>query len=191
MTNLPGTRQRTRTTALPNAQATAHENLTRAFLTFTQAAGSLEKSYTQLRAEVTRLHAELQRTNFELERSVEENARVRAYLSQVLESLPCGVLVVGTGEKIEIINREARRLLEPELQRAWDNGTGLPPSFAQTLREASANKAFSEQEHTIPGLSGNRVIGISRAKISEMAGSPDRYLPSKRPLRSCYNVATA
>jgi hypothetical protein len=43
VTTLPSTRQRTRTTALLNPQATAQENLARAFLTFTQAAGSLEK----------------------------------------------------------------------------------------------------------------------------------------------------
>jgi signal transduction histidine kinase len=171
VTNLPRTRQRTRALATHNAQATAQENLTRAFLTFTQAAGSLENSYTQLQAEVTRLHAELQRTNCELERSVEENARVRGYLSHVLESLPCGVLVVSAGEKIEIINPEARRLLQLDSQGAGGGSTQLPPPFAQSLREITSSKPFLEQEHSIAGGSGNRVIGISRANISEAEGS--------------------
>jgi nitrogen fixation/metabolism regulation signal transduction histidine kinase len=169
VTNLPSTRQRTRVLATSDAQATAQENLTRAFLTFTQAAGSLEKSYTQLQGEVTRLHAELQRTNCELERSVEENARVRGYLSRVLESLPCGVLVVSAGEKIEIINPEAGRLLQLDSQ-GTDGSTRLPAGFAQSLREISGSKPFLEQEHTIEGVSGNRVIGISRANISEAEG---------------------
>ncbi len=171
VTNLPSTRQRTRVLAPPNAQAAAQENLTRAFLTFTQAAGSLEKSYTQLQAEVTRLHAELQRTNCELERSVEENARVRAYLSRVLEKLPCGVLVVGAAEKIEIINPEARRLLQLDSQRTGGSSAQLPLSFAQSLREVTGSKPFLEQEHSIAGVSGNRVIGISRANVSEAEGS--------------------
>src|SRR3981081_1764158 len=120
------TRQRTHSAAMIHPQISAQENLARAFLTFTQAAGSLEKSYTQLQGEVTRLHAELQRTNYELERSVEENARVRGYLTRVLESLPCGVLVVSAGEKIEIINPEARRLLQFDAQYASDAVGKLP-----------------------------------------------------------------
>jgi len=170
VTNLPSTRQRTRVLATPDAQATAQENLTRAFLTFTQAAGSLEKSYTQLHGEVTRLHAELQRTNCELERSVEENARVRGYLSRVLESLPCGVLVVSAAEKIEIINPEACRLLQLDSQGTGGGSSRLPAAFAQSLHEISGSKPFLEQEHTIAGVSGNRVIGISRANVSEAEG---------------------
>jgi len=67
--NLPSPRQRTRAASVTGeGQVAAQENLTRAFLTFTQAAGSLEGSYTQLQAEVARLHRELQKTNSELER---------------------------------------------------------------------------------------------------------------------------
>jgi two-component system sensor histidine kinase FlrB len=120
---------------------------------------------------VTRLHAELQRTNCELERSVEENARVRGYLSRVLESLPCGVLVVSATEKIEIMNPEARRLFELDSQESGGSGTELPLFFAQSLREAMGSKPFLEQEHSIAGVSGNRVIGISRANVSEAEGS--------------------
>jgi nitrogen fixation/metabolism regulation signal transduction histidine kinase len=108
--------------------AAAQENLTRAFLTFTQAAGSLEKSYTQLLAEVARLHAELQSANSELERSLEENARMRCYLSRVLENLPWGVGVVSDGDELHIINPEARRLLEvpPDWTPRYDGN--LPPA---------------------------------------------------------------
>src|ERR1700687_5440500 len=111
--NLPSARQRTRSAAvLGTNHAAAQENLTRAFMTFTQAAGSLEKSYTQLQSEVGRLHAELRSANSELERSLEENARVRGYLSRVLENLPCGVVVVSGGNRVQIMNPEARRLLQ-------------------------------------------------------------------------------
>lgn len=167
MTNLPSTRQRTRVLAPLNAQATAQENLTRAFLTFTQAAGSLERSYTQLQGEVTRLHAELQRTNSELERSVEENARVRGYLTRVLKSLPCGVLVVSHAEKVEIINPEARRLLELGPAGDVESSARLPQSLAQAFRTIDGNGSFLEQEHCVSGVSGNRVIGVSCANISE------------------------
>ena len=75
------------TALLSDGHAAAQENLTRAFVTFTQAAGSLEKSYTQLQSEVARLHVELHERNSELERSLEENARMRGYLTRVLENL--------------------------------------------------------------------------------------------------------
>ena len=52
------------------------KSLAHAFRTFTQAAGSLEKSYAQLQSEVGRLRGELASANAELSRSVEENSRV-------------------------------------------------------------------------------------------------------------------
>ena len=128
---------------------TAQESLTRAFLTFTQAAGSLEKSYTQLQGEVARLHRELQCANSELEKSLEENARVRAYLSRVLEDLPCGVLVVSADGTLQIINPEARKLLH--VSSDWVSGekSGLPPAFSSLIAEIPANSFFSEQESVV------------------------------------------
>src|SRR6516164_9681823 len=79
----------------------AQENLTRAFLTFTQAASSLERSYAQLQGEVSRLHQELERANAELDRTLGENARVRAYLAKLLERLPCGVLAANARGEIQ------------------------------------------------------------------------------------------
>src|SRR5471032_1164547 len=104
MPNLPTTRQSMRSATTDTSernQIAAQEHLARAFLTFTRAAGSLEKSYLQLQTEVARLHQELHTANSELELSLEENARVRTYLSKVLENLPCGVLVVNAENKIQ------------------------------------------------------------------------------------------
>jgi nitrogen fixation/metabolism regulation signal transduction histidine kinase len=170
--NLPKGRSRSRqrmsaAAVMGNSHAAAQENLTRAFMTFTQAAGSLEKSYTQLHAEVARLHVELQRANSELERSLEENARMRSYLSRVLENLPCGVLVVSGENRVQIINPEARRLLQ--VPASWTPGAegGLPPVFERLAAEIRENGFFSEQETSIAGVSGNRSIGILRGDLSE------------------------
>lgn len=165
MTKLPRTRQRTNGAVVEiNTRPSPQETLTRAFMTFTQAAGSLEKSYTQLQAEVTRLHRELQYANTELERSLEENARVRKYLSRVLEDLPCGVLVVAKDGSLQIINPEARRLLQVTTDGAQ---SALPPTFAKLIAEMPANSFFCEQEWPMNGITGNRTIGILRANISE------------------------
>jgi nitrogen fixation/metabolism regulation signal transduction histidine kinase len=166
--NLPTPRQRARSTAaMETNHAVAQENLTRAFMTFTQAAGSLEKSYTQLQAEVGRLHAELQSANSELERSLEENARMRRYLLRVLENLPCGVIVASGGDRVQIINPEARRLLE--VPADWKPGCGgsLPPGVQNLIAEVPGEHFFSEQEESVTAVSGNRSIGILRANLSE------------------------
>jgi nitrogen fixation/metabolism regulation signal transduction histidine kinase len=145
----------------------AHENLTRAFMTFTQAAGSLERSYTQLQGEVARLHRELQCANSELERSLEENARVRTYLSRVLEDLPCGVLVVATDGNLQIINPEARKLLQVSPDWIPGEQSGIPEGFAKLIAEVPTNSFFSEQESTVSEYGRNRTIGILRANVSK------------------------
>jgi signal transduction histidine kinase len=173
MPNLPTARQRTRSQlAAREPQNELRENLTRAFLTFTQAAGSLERSYLQLQAEVTRLHRELERANSELERSLEENARVRGYLSRVLDNLPCGVLVADAGGKVQVANPEARRLLQMPADWAAGNNTGLPEPIQQLLRDVPANSFFSEKEWSAATSNGNRTIGVLRANISEIPDGP-------------------
>jgi signal transduction histidine kinase len=136
-------------------------------MTFTQAAGSLEKSYTQLQGEVARLHRELQCANSELERSLEENARVRTYLARVLEDLPCGVLVVSADGSLQIINPEARRLLQVPADWVPGRRSGLPEAFAKLIAEVPANSFFSEQEWAMTENASNRTIGILRANVNE------------------------
>jgi len=169
MQNFPMTRQKPLSRAVRDRRdALAKTDLTKAFLSFTQAAGSLERSYAQLQAEVVRLHQELERTNTELERSLEENLRVRRYLSRVLESLPCGVLVVNGNGEIQIANPEARKLLQ--MPRDWNPAEGgtLPQSVEQLLKDAPADSFFLEQEWTSPASAGIRTIGILRANISDV-----------------------
>jgi len=160
-------RETTREVAHAISCGTAQENLTRAFMTFTQAAGSLENSYTQLQTEVGRLHQELQRANVQLDRSLEENARVRGYLSRVLESLPCGVVVAGSDGRTQIINPEARRLLQVPTQWSPEDSVELPGVFEKLIADVPKNSFFCEQEAPLPGTVGNRFIGILRANVSE------------------------
>ena len=172
MPNLSRTWPRSRATFEGKSHAKAQENLTRAFLTFTQAAGSLERSYTQLQAEVTRLHGELQKTNSELEHSLEENARMRSYLARVLENLPCGVLVLSQEGKTQIINPEARKLLQVPAEWPGSGAKGISPYLEKLIAEAPANSFYSEQEWVTTCSSGNRYIGILRANVSEISEGP-------------------
>jgi signal transduction histidine kinase len=178
MKNLPATLQKTpgRGVAQSQGEVLAKADLTKAFLSFTQAASSLERSYAQLQAEVVRLTHELERASTELERSHEENLRVRRYLSRVLESLPCGVFAVNEKGEIQIINTEARKLLQ--VPRDWMPGDGeaLPESIKRLLREVPPNTFFLEQEWTSQSVNGIRTVGILRANISDAVEATDETI---------------
>jgi hypothetical protein len=126
------------------------------------------KVILQLQSEVAHLHEELHRTNAELQRTLEENTRVRAYLSRVLESLPCGILVVDAHAQTQIINPEARRLLA--VSPDWPGG-GPSKSTTRTLQKqfeiVPANSFFSEQEWLAPETPADRSVAILRANVSE------------------------
>ncbi len=99
-----------------------------AFSEFISASSLLEASYRDLQQEVAHLGLELAERNAALSRSLAENDRMRAALQQMIDSMPCGVLVLDTAETIVMINPEGRRLLE------------LGGAQVKSLRELSANE---------------------------------------------------
>jgi signal transduction histidine kinase len=83
-----------------------------AFSEFISASSLLESSYRDLQCEVGQLGTELAERNAALTRSLAENETMRRVLQQMIESMPCGVLVLDTAERIVTINPEGRRLLD-------------------------------------------------------------------------------
>jgi len=83
-----------------------------AFSEFISASSQLEASYRDLQQEVSHLGTELADRNAALTRSLAKNDRMRGELQQIIDSMPCGVVVSDTSDAITTINPEARRLLE-------------------------------------------------------------------------------
>ncbi|MGB9085289.1 MAG: hypothetical protein WCC46_11750, partial [Terriglobales bacterium] len=106
--------------------------LARAFASFTEAAGSLERTYGQLQGQVAHLRKELEVTNRDLAKSLEENHRIRERLRRILEGLPCGVLVVEGGSRIAIVNPEAARLAGG----SFESVDSLPAGLSAALDRA-------------------------------------------------------
>lgn len=106
--------------------------LARAFASFTEAAGSLERTYGQLQGQVTHLRQELEVTNRDLATSLEENHRIRERLRRILEGLPCGVLVIEAEGRIATVNPEAARLLGA----SFESVDALPVPFRAALDHA-------------------------------------------------------
>ena len=122
----------------------ADHPLARAFRSFTEAAGSLERTYGQLQHQVTTLRQELEVTNRSLTVSLDENRRMRERLRCIVESLPCGVLVVEGRTQISMLNPEASRLLggQPDTMDA------LPSELAAALE--GARQSEEEREIELP-----------------------------------------
>lgn len=93
-----------------NRELAVH-HLASAFSDFINASSQLEDSYRQLQAEVAELRSELSRRNADLQSSLAENNRIRVNLEQVVNSMPCGVLVFDERGIISMANPEGSRLL--------------------------------------------------------------------------------
>ena len=137
-----------------------------AFSEFISASSLLEGSYRDLQREVGHLGTELAERNAALTRSLAENESMRGVLQQVIESMPCGVLVLDIAGNVVTINPEGRRLLE------------LGSATIRTLREVAVVSSVDleelvqgvddEIEHKVCVTRGEikRWLAISKRKLS-------------------------
>lgn len=137
----------------------ADHPLARAFRSFTEAAGSLERTYGQLHAQVAHLRQELEVTNRNLTVSLEENRRIRERLRRILEGLPCGVLVIEGGARISTLNPEGVRLLGGRFETV----EALPAAIAAALANARETGEERELEISAIGDDGKTVDGAGPA----------------------------
>ena len=154
-----------------------------AFSEFISASALLESSYRELQQRVAHLSVELADRNAALTRSLAENDRMRAALQQMIDSLPCGVLVLDATETIVMINPEGQRLLE--LRRAK----------VRTLRElsrasridfellAKTNEGLGGNELCLTTETGKRWLAIGRR---ELATTQEKQDSLRSPLRSIW-----
>jgi two-component system sensor histidine kinase FlrB len=137
-----------------------------AFSEFISASSLLEASYRDLQQEVAHLGLELAERNAALSRSLAENDRMRAALQQMIDSLPCGVLVLDTTETIVTINPEGRRLLE--LGDATVKSLSELSAICQINFESlmAASEGSLDSEVCIASATGSRWIAIGNRKLS-------------------------
>ena len=138
----------------------ADHPLARAFASFTEAAGSLERTYGQLQGQVAHLRQELEGTNRDLATSLEENHRIRERLRRILEGLPCGVLVIEAGARISTLNPEAARLLGG----TFESADALPVTLSTALQWARQ----TGEEPELP------LSGLNQPSADQSASNPDK-----------------
>jgi signal transduction histidine kinase len=147
-------------------QRSAKQSLVKAFRSFANAAGSLESSYSQLQTEVARLRRELERANQDLNQSLEDNKRIRAYLSRTLECLPCGVLVVDEGHKLKLANCAALGLLGTR-QAPKQTTMSIAREVIEKLEATSSLQSRgAENEWSVDTEDGCHFLAVSRTPLS-------------------------
>lgn len=156
-----------------------------AFSEFIAASSVLEASYRDLQQEVNHLSSELSQRNAALTRSLEENTRMRAALQQILDSMPCGVLVLNQTERVEMINPEGRKLLG--LGSARVETLQILSQFSQVDFESIAQDASdaSDSEICIDTANGKRWLAVSYRKLMA-AQSTHAIAPSVDYLHSIW-----
>ncbi len=146
-------------------------SLAHAFETFSAVAGSLENSYLQLQAEVVRLRLELSGANSDLARTLEENRKMRAYLTELLDALPCGVLVLDAARNVRMVNPAARHMLMPEANNEGAASSFLDESFTDFTKSLPRSMEGLESEVEACGPAGqSRFMTISLARLSRDEG---------------------
>jgi len=155
------------------------------FSEFISSASRLENSYRALQVEVSILGLELSERNAALHASLSENERMRLALQQIVDSMPCGVLVVARDGKISMINPESWRLLGLDPAQVGEeskttiqqisvvSGVHLEASF---LDESISE---SEQEYMVCSSSGNRWIEVRNRRLFHngvQSGRPDQTI---------------
>ena len=138
-----------------------------AFSEFISASTRLEGSYAALQQEVTHLSHELADRNQALKLSLAENRRVHERLQQIVDSMPCGVLVVEHNGIIAMINPEGRALLELGDDavthiEAISSLAGV--NLSGFMRRC--DQADDEQEFCRQSLSGKRWLAVHDRSLS-------------------------
>jgi len=162
----------------------AEHPLARAFASFTEAAGSLERTYGQLQGQVAHLRQELEGTNRDLATSLEENHRIRERLRRILEGLPCGVLVIEAGARISTLNPEAARLLGG----SFESADALPAALSAALDLARQTGEEPELPLALPisGLDQSSATQSSPTQSSPEQAAPNQAKPAWVAIRHAW-----
>lgn len=142
------------------------ELLAEAFSDFISASARLELSYRDLQSEVQQLSHELAERNLALEASLAENREMRQSLEQILDSMPCGVLVLEGDGEIRLANPEAAHLLDlPEMQLSSLADVQAARGIDLSLGRRDFGEDAPEQELAIHSAAGERWLAVRRRSL--------------------------
>lgn len=144
-----------------------------AFTEFSAAAERLERSYQELQKKVVQLRAILADRSQALRASRTENSHMKLALRQILDSLPCGVLVLDETERVTLSNPEARRLLGVASERV-ENLAEIPRRSMAMLQTTLRNlsRPDAEEEYCVSGPTAQQWLAVRHRNLPGCTGGP-------------------
>ncbi|MFC1538572.1 nitrogen regulation protein NR(II) [Candidatus Latescibacterota bacterium] len=143
---------------------------------FNRSASGLKEAYQTLQDKFDKLNLRLEETNLELKNSLEEKERLSNYLTNILESLSSGVIVVDTGGIITHFNRGAEEITGIKGDKAVNRpyteiiGSDTPEELTPVWVLAH-NESRSQMEKTIVSKNGDNIpVGFSISPLLSLSG---------------------
>ena len=151
--------------------------LEQAFDSFARASAALEGSYRALEQRVARLTEELAEANDEQARQAEQNARLCARLTELIEALPAGVVVVDADGIVEQSNATAGSMLGPATQGAAWRSLAAAAFVLEDAGEAVLRdgRRVSVSQRELPGGAGRVILLADDSEARAMRELLDRH----------------
>lgn len=145
--------------------------LAEAFAEFISAADRMEASYRELQGEVSRLRLELEERNAALRNSLAETQHIRTFLQEILDTLPCGVVVLNEqNTQVTLANPQARELLEVGAE------TGIEVEDLPGQVQGLLKTWGDEQEFAIATGDGKRWLSVRSSSLRQANESEQTIL---------------
>ncbi len=138
-----------------------------AFTRFIQSSSRLEEVYRQLQQQIHMLTQQLAKRNAELKESLADNEAMRSSLQQIVDTMPCGVLVTRWDGAVAMINPECYRMLGFETAGADHASTLQLHDLASRVgvEYTVLLECDAEQEFRIHSHDGERWISVRNRRI--------------------------
>ncbi len=143
---------------------------------FNQSAEGLQVAYKTLQEKFDKLNLQLEEANRDLKKSFDEQERLSNYLTNILESLSSGVLVVDKEGLITLFNRGAEIITGINLDEAIGKnyhevmGSDTPEELTP-FWVLSTGEGRSQMEKTVVSKNGDNIpVGFSISPLLSSAG---------------------
>jgi len=143
---------------------------------FNRSAAGLQEAYTALQEKFDKLNLQLEEANRDLKKSLDEQERLSNYLTNMLESLSSGVLVIDNDGLITLFNRGAETITGIKVEQAIGKhyteimGTDTPEELTP-LWVLSSGEGRSQMEKTVITTEGDNIpVGFSISPLLNTAG---------------------
>jgi len=143
---------------------------------FNRSAAGLQEAYTALQEKFDKLNLQLEEANRDLKKSFDEQERLSNYLTNILESLSSGVLVIDNDGVITLFNRGAEIITGIRVEEALGKhyteimGTDTPEELTP-LWVLTSGEGRSQMEKTVFTTEGDNIpVGFSISPLLNSAG---------------------